>query len=100
MMLRRGCVHWANTPGEKRRPVLLLSPEARNDRARDVIVVPLTSVLREGPWHVRLRTGEAGIAQADVVQVAFRGNPLPGRHVLVNASDLGLSARWRGLVMR
>ncbi|OGR12185.1 MAG: hypothetical protein A2341_20860 [Deltaproteobacteria bacterium RIFOXYB12_FULL_58_9] len=67
-MLRRGCVYWANMPGDKRRPVLLMSPEARNERANDVIVVPLSSVLREGPWHVRLRKGEAGIAQASVVK--------------------------------
>lgn len=67
-MLRRGCVYWANMPGDKRRPVLLLSPEARNERANDVIVAPLTTVLREGPWHVRLRKGEAGVAQASIVK--------------------------------
>jgi hypothetical protein len=57
LMLERGRVYWATLPGDKRRPVLVLSPEARNARANDVIVAPLSSTLREGPWHVRLRKG-------------------------------------------
>ena len=53
-MLRRGWLHWAEM--DKRRPVLILSPESRNERASDLIVVPCSSVLRGGPWHVRLRS--------------------------------------------
>lgn len=67
-MLRRGYVYWASLPGDKRRPVVLLSPAARNERASDVVVVPLSTVLREGPWHVRLRKGEAGVAQASIIK--------------------------------
>ena len=67
-MLRRGCIHWAMVPGDKRRPVLILSPEVRNERASDVIIAPVSSVLRDGPWHVRLRKGEAGIAKASIVK--------------------------------
>ena len=67
-MLRRGCIHWAMMPGDKRRPVQILSPEARNEHASDVIVAPVSSVLRDGPWHVRLRKGEAGLAKASIIK--------------------------------
>jgi mRNA-degrading endonuclease toxin of MazEF toxin-antitoxin module len=48
--------------------VVVLSPAARNEHASDVIVVPLSSVLRDGPWHVRLRKGEAGVAQSSIMK--------------------------------
>ncbi len=67
-MLRRAHLHWVKLPGDKKRPVLVLSPEARNQAANDVIVVPLSSVLRYGPWHVRLDKGEAGMPRASVIQ--------------------------------
>ncbi len=40
----RGHVYWARLPGDKRRPVLVLSPAARNEHANDVIVAPLSTV--------------------------------------------------------
>ncbi len=46
----------------------MLSPQARNERASDVIVAPISSVLSEGPWHVRLRKGEAGVPRASIVK--------------------------------
>jgi mRNA-degrading endonuclease toxin of MazEF toxin-antitoxin module len=55
-------------PGDKRRPVLVVSPDVRNGLASDVIVVPLTSVLRAGPWHVRLRKGEGGSGEASMIK--------------------------------
>jgi mRNA-degrading endonuclease toxin of MazEF toxin-antitoxin module len=64
-MLRRGYLYWAVL--DKRRPALLLSPDARNDRARDVIIIPTSTVLREGPWHVRLKKGEGGVVAASVL---------------------------------
>lgn len=66
--LQRGRLYWARMPKDKRRPVLVVSPEERNRFAADVIVVPLSTVLREGPWHVRLRRGEGGLAHASVVK--------------------------------
>jgi mRNA-degrading endonuclease toxin of MazEF toxin-antitoxin module len=59
---RRGHVYWARL--DKRRPVLVLSIDARNARANDLIVVPCSTTLREAPTHVRLRAGEAGVRQA------------------------------------
>jgi mRNA-degrading endonuclease toxin of MazEF toxin-antitoxin module len=43
--------------------VLIVSIDARNDRAHDVIVVPCSTTMREAPTHVRLRRGEGGVAE-------------------------------------
>ncbi len=59
MSPRRGWLYWADL--DKRRPVLVLSPDVRNERASDVIIVPCTSVLRDAPTHVRLRKREGGV---------------------------------------
>ncbi len=67
-ILQRGCIYWAKLANEKCRPVLVLSPVARNERANDVIVAPISTVLREGPWHVRLRKNEAGLPQQSVIK--------------------------------
>ncbi len=67
-MLRRGQVYWASTFEGKRTPVLLLSPDARNQRANDVIVVPLSTRLRWGPWHVHLAKGEGGAPAPSIVK--------------------------------
>jgi mRNA-degrading endonuclease toxin of MazEF toxin-antitoxin module len=64
-MLRRACLHWAEM--DKRRPVLIVSPESRNEHASDLIVVPCSSVLRGGPWHVRLSKGEGGLERSSVL---------------------------------
>ncbi|MBW2462825.1 MAG: type II toxin-antitoxin system PemK/MazF family toxin, partial [Deltaproteobacteria bacterium] len=49
-MLRRGHLYWAML--DKRRPVLVISPDYRNERASDVLVIPLTTRLRDAPTHV------------------------------------------------
>ena len=59
---RRGHLYWARL--DKRRPVLVLSINARNERAGDLIVVPCTTTLREAPTHVRLGRGEGGAPQS------------------------------------
>ena len=64
--LRRGHLHWARL--DKRRPVLVISPDYRNDRASDVIVVPCSTRLRIGPTHVRLRTREGGLPGPTVLK--------------------------------
>lgn len=65
-LLRRGCLYWARL--DKRRPVLVLSPEYRNELASDVIVVPCSSNLRLSPTHVLIRKGEGGVASASVLK--------------------------------
>jgi mRNA-degrading endonuclease toxin of MazEF toxin-antitoxin module len=68
---RRAHIYWVRVPDEpggKRRPALVVSPDVRNRLANDVIVVPISSVLREAPTHVRLRSREGGLPRASVVK--------------------------------
>jgi mRNA-degrading endonuclease toxin of MazEF toxin-antitoxin module len=48
--------------------VLVISVNARNERANDLIVVPCSTTLREAPTHVRLRRGEGGVRAACVLK--------------------------------
>ena len=63
---RRGHIYWAEM--DKRRPVLVVSIDARNERANDVIVVPCSTTLREAPTHVRLARGEGGLPRDSVLK--------------------------------
>jgi mRNA-degrading endonuclease toxin of MazEF toxin-antitoxin module len=82
----RGEIWWTNfhtDPPEKgRRPVIVVSPDARNrhERATTVLVIPLsTSVHKLAPAHMLLRAGETGLrmdcaAQADNIAVVLRSS--------------------------
>jgi mRNA-degrading endonuclease toxin of MazEF toxin-antitoxin module len=63
---RRGFLYWVSM--DKRRPALVLSPDYRNERANDLIVVPCSSHLREGPTHVTLRRGDGGLTRPSVLK--------------------------------
>lgn len=63
---RRGHLYWARF--DKRRPVLVLSVNARNERANDVIVVPCSTTIREAPTHVRLGRGDGGAPRTCVLK--------------------------------
>jgi mRNA-degrading endonuclease toxin of MazEF toxin-antitoxin module len=68
---RRAHIYWVRVPDEpggKRRPALVVSPDARNRLANDVIVIPLSSSLREAPTHVRLRMREGGVRRSSVAK--------------------------------
>jgi len=68
---RRGCLYWVlipDEPGGKRRPALVVSPDVRNRLANDVIVVPVSTVLREAPTHVRLRAREGGLPRPSITK--------------------------------
>ena len=68
---RRGHLYWVRVPDEpegKRRPALVVSPDSRNRLASDVIVVPISTVVREAPTHVRLRQAEAGLRRPSVAK--------------------------------
>ncbi len=65
-MYRRGTLYWAWL--DKRRPVLVISTDSRNERANDVIVVPCSTALREAPTHVRLARGEGGLPRDSVLK--------------------------------
>lgn len=67
----RAHLYWVRVPDEpggKRRPALVVSPDARNRLAADVIVVPISSVIREAPTHVRLRKREGGLRRPSVAK--------------------------------
>ena len=55
---------YSDPPGKGRRPVVIVSLDARNrhERADTVLVVPLTtSVHKDAPTHVFLPAGETGL---------------------------------------
>ena len=56
-------------PGESKvRPALVVSPDRRNERSNTVVLIPCTTVLRLGPWHVPLRKGEGGLPSPSVAK--------------------------------
>ena len=68
---KRGHCYWVQIPDEPRNkkcPALVISPDIRNQLAHDVIVLPLSSVLREAPTHVKLRKGEGGLPKGSVAK--------------------------------
>lgn len=102
---RRGHLYWVripDEPGGKRRPALVVSPDVRNRLANDVLVVPVSSVLREAPTHVKLRPREGGLARPSMVKCEqittlrrqrlaprpLGGNLAPGRMVEVEKGIL------------
>lgn len=66
MSFLRAGLYWAHL--DKRRPVLVISIDARNERAGDLLVIPATTRLREAPTHVILRAGEGGLASRTSLQ--------------------------------
>ena len=85
----RGCLYWVAIPaepGEKRRPALVVSVDARNRMADDVLVIPASTTLRVAPTHVRLRKGTGGIRMASVLKCE-QITTLPKR--LLSESALG-----------
>lgn len=69
---RRGEIYLVKLPGHpqdpKSRPALIVSMDARNHLAHDVIVVPLSTTLRSSPTHVELTKGEGGLAQPSMAK--------------------------------
>jgi mRNA-degrading endonuclease toxin of MazEF toxin-antitoxin module len=68
---RQGEIYAARLPGRatyKQRPVVIVSPDYRNEYANDVLVIPLTTHLRPLPTHVLLEPGRHGLRQASVAK--------------------------------
>jgi len=53
---------------DKRRPVLVISPDYRNAHASDVLVIPCTTNRRPAPTHVPLRRREGGSPTAAMLK--------------------------------
>jgi mRNA-degrading endonuclease toxin of MazEF toxin-antitoxin module len=67
----RGCLYWVaipGEPGEKRRPAVVVSVNARNRLANDVLVIPASTTLKPAPTHVRLRKGTGGLRRDSVLK--------------------------------
>lgn len=62
----RGFLYFADL--DKRRPVLVISLDARNERASEVLIVPCSTRLTDAPTHVRLRKGDGGIKSPSVLK--------------------------------
>lgn len=85
----RGCLYWVAMPGEpgaKQRPALVVSVNARNRLADDVLVVPASTTLRPAPTHVRLGKGTGGLRRESVLKCE-QITTLPKR--LLSAAALG-----------
>lgn len=68
---RRGRFYWVRIPAEsanKRRPALVISVDARNRLASDVMVVPVSTVVRGAPTHVRLRRRQGGLPRTSILK--------------------------------
>jgi mRNA-degrading endonuclease toxin of MazEF toxin-antitoxin module len=59
-------LYWVSL--DKRRPALILSPDYRNDLARDVIVLPCSTCLSPAPTHVLLKRGQGGLPASSVIK--------------------------------
>ena len=46
----------------------MISADARNRFANEVLVVPATTILRGAPTHVRLKRGEGGVPRASMLK--------------------------------
>jgi mRNA interferase MazF len=68
---RRGLLYWVKVPGEpggKRRPALVVSVDARNRLANDVLAVPASTTQRAAPTHVFLHAGQGGVRRRTVLK--------------------------------
>ncbi|MBI4669062.1 MAG: type II toxin-antitoxin system PemK/MazF family toxin [Elusimicrobia bacterium] len=66
-IIRRGEIYLVRLPNQpsdfKERPALVISLDARNQYANDVLVVPLSTTLRPAPTHVKIPAGEGGLKE-------------------------------------
>ncbi len=70
---------------------IVISIDARNLRASDLLVIPCTTNLREAPTHVRLRRGEGGVPASSMLECE-QITTLPAADVKTDALGDSLSA--------
>ena len=99
---QRGCLYWVTVPGEatqKKRPALVISLNARNQFASDVLVIPPTTILRPSPTHVLLKKGDGGIPRKSVLKCE-QISTLPKHLISEQALGGALSQKLLGEVER
>ncbi len=92
--LRRGRIYWAKL--DKRRPVLVVSPDYRNEHSFSAIVIPVSSALSIAPTHVRLRKGEGGIRKASVAKCE---NIMTLRKLDIDSKSLGSALNAKKMLL-
>ncbi|VAX31861.1 hypothetical protein MNBD_NITROSPIRAE03-987 [hydrothermal vent metagenome] len=69
---KRGEIYLVNLPSKpkdvKNRPALVVSLDIRNKLANDIIVVPLSTNLRQSPTHVLLKEGDGGLSKPSMAK--------------------------------
>ena len=69
---KRGEIYLVNLPSKpkdiKNRPALVVSLDIRNKLANDIIVVPLSTNLKQSPTHVLLQEGESGLSKSSMAK--------------------------------
>jgi len=60
-------IYWARV-GKKKRPVLVVSIDERNEYANDILVVPISTTMREAPTHVKLDPNRSGLKEPSMVK--------------------------------
>lgn len=60
-------LYWARV-GEKKRPVLVISIDERNEYANDVLVVPISTTMRVAPTHVKLDPHRTGLKEPSMAK--------------------------------
>ncbi len=89
----------SDPPDKSGRPVVVVSNDARNHnpRANTILVVPLSTTLRDPimPTHIRLQPGETGLSeicelQAENISTVRKDSLRPPRHQLRNLSETKL----------
>jgi mRNA interferase MazF len=69
---KRREIYLVNLPSKpkdiKNRPAVVVSMDIRNKLADDIIVVPLSTNLRQSPTHVLLSEGEGGLSKPSVAK--------------------------------
>jgi mRNA interferase MazF len=89
---KRGEIYFVALPAKpkdtKKRPALVVSLDVRNRLAGDIIVIPLSTTLKDSPSHVLLPEGEGGLlkdSMAKCEQITtidknlIAGGPFSGR---------------------
>ncbi len=84
---RRGDVWLADVPGDKRRPVLVLTRDSVLPRLTTILVAPITTRVRQIPTEVRL--GRSHGLDRDCVANFDNITPLPKRALVRRVGGLG-----------
>lgn len=100
-------VKFPSDPPEKNpRPVAVVSVDARNQhpRAETVLVVPLSTTLRDSPTHIRLQPGETGLGepcdiQAENISTIRKQTLQPSRTALRRLGENTLREIARSVVL-